>query len=345
MADGSVRLDVDLSVSKAEKELAKLNAKIDKLEKQKTGDEGRLEGLRDRIRDIGAKLDEANYKVKELKDNLKYADKNDDKDFLREQIAEAVEEQKSLNSQSNSLNTEYDKIKSRIDKATESIEEMKNASGEMQRVMDAKRPAEALTNSITTAKKGFMNILKYAVGIRSLYRLVSMLRNGIVEGFKEFAAHDQETTQNITMLKNAVGQMKGAWGAAFAPVINAVIPILVKLIDWLTAAANAVARFLAIVAGKSTYNRAVGYTKALSEGMSDVADEAKEAKKMLMGFDELNILDSGDKSSSGGGGGGGGGGTRYEATPTNSGDMSFISRLGMTVKDVFFDWGDWNERK
>ena len=137
MADGSVRLDVDLSVSKAEKELAKLNAKIDKLEKQKTGDEGRLEGLRDRIRDIGAKLDEANYKVKELKDNLKYADKNDDKDFLREQIAEAVEEQKSLNSQSNSLNTEYDKIKSRIDKATESIEEMKNATAGYNRWHDA----------------------------------------------------------------------------------------------------------------------------------------------------------------------------------------------------------------
>ena len=346
MADGSVRLDVSLSISKAEKELDKLNSKIDKVERELAGNKDRRNALLDQIREVGAQLDEANYKVKELRDNLKYADKTDNKDTLREQLAEAVEEQRVLNRQANSLNTEYDRVNGRIQNGTANLEEMTAQAGEMQRAIDARRPAEALNSGIKNAKAGLMTILKYGLGIRSIYRLVTMLRNGIKEGFKQYMQYDAETKANVDKLKNSIGQLKGAWGAAFAPIVNAVIPILMKLINWLISAGNAVARFVAIVSGKSTYQKAVGYTEALADGLSDVSEEAKEAKKFLMGIDELTIW-SDDKSSasSSNNNKAAAGGTKYETTPTNAGDMSFASRLGLTIKDVFCDWGDWNAEK
>lgn len=346
MADGSVRLDVSLSISKAEKELDKLNSKIDKVERELAGNKDRRNALLDQIREVGAQLDEANYKVKELRDNLKYADKTDNKDVLREQLAEAVEEQRVLNRQANLLNSEYDRVNGRIQSGTASLEEMTAQAGEMQRSIDARRPAEALNSGIKNAKAGLMTILKYGLGIRSIYRLVTMLRNGIKEGFKQYMQYDSETKANVDKLKNSIGQLKGAWGAAFAPIVNAVIPILMKLINWLISAGNAVARFFAIVSGKSTYQKAVGYTEALADGLSDVSEEAKEAKKFLMGIDELTIW-SDDKSSasSSNNNKAAAGGTKYETTPTNAGDGTFLSRLGMTVKDVFFDWGNWNAEK
>ena len=347
MPDGSVRLDVDLSTSKAEKQLQKVLNKIESLEttRNKNVDAKQLLGID--FNEVGAKLDDTIDKVNYLKE--KVASTNGDTKLLyKGELQEALEDQRALTKEINRINSEYDRLGKSIQKDTDKIEEMKKQAGLMQQAIEAKKPAEALSNGISNAKSGIMTLLKYGIGIRSLYRLVTVLRNGIVEGFREFSKQDKETADNILRLKNAVGQLKGAWGAAFAPIVNAVIPYLLKLINWLTEAGNSVARFIAMISGKSTYKRAVGYTQALSDGMSDVAEEAEEARKMLMGIDELTILDEDRNNRSGSGSkskGGGTGGVVYEDALTNIGDGSFSSRLAMTIKDVFFDWGDWNAEK
>ncbi|MBO5567982.1 MAG: hypothetical protein J6A79_03500, partial [Clostridia bacterium] len=120
-----------------------------------------------------------------------------------------------------------------------------------------------------------------------------------------FAEQDEETKANVNGLKTALAALKVSWGAAFAPILNAVTPLLQTLIVWLTSAANTVARFIAVLGGKTSYKKAIANNEALADSYGAAGSAAKDAEKSLIsGLDELSKLN--DSSSSGGGGVGGG---------------------------------------
>lgn len=153
---------------------------------------------------------------------------------------------------------------------------------------------------------GLKSALKYGLGIRSLFALFNKLRKYISESIQTFAQYDTETQTSINNLKSALQGLKLQWGAAFAPILNAVAPVLQTLISWLNTAAQAIAQFMATLTGKGTFKRAITDTGELSSNLGGAADNAKEAKKQLMGIDTLNVMNDTD---TGGGGGGGGGAT------------------------------------
>jgi len=190
-------------------------------------------------------------------------------------------------------------------------------------------------------KRGLMTILKYGLGIRSLYFLFRKLRTAITESFTELAKHDSRTNNSINSLKTALAGLKGSLATAFAPIFNAVAPALTYLINMLTAAINAIGAFMAALTGQSTYQKAVagleaagGAAGGAGDAASDAADDYKELKRELAGFDDLDILGSKDSSSGsgssgggGGGGGGAGGGFTYETEEIASGITDFIGKL------------------
>lgn len=146
-------------------------------------------------------------------------------------------------------------------------------------------------------------ILAFGIGIRSLYVLFNKLRKYITESIQAFAQYDTETEASISNLKSALQGLKLQWGAAFAPILNTVAPVLQTLISWLNTAAQAVAQFMATLTGKGTFKRAISNTGKLSSNLGGAADNAKEAKKQLMGIDTLNVMNDTDTGSGGGGGG------------------------------------------
>ncbi|MDO4647434.1 MAG: hypothetical protein Q4B26_02200 [Eubacteriales bacterium] len=164
---------------------------------------------------------------------------------------------------------------------------------------------------------GLKNILRYAFGIRSLFVLFNRLRSAIKSGFSALAESNGTTAANINALKTSLKQLQGSFAAAFAPVLNAVVPALVTLIGHLVNAINAIGYFIALLTGSKTYITAS--TASAAAGVGSVGNaagsankKAKELKRTLMSFDEINKLDdnsSSDDGSGGGGGGGGGGGT------------------------------------
>ena len=99
-------------------------------------------------------------------------------------------------------------------------------------------------------------------------------------------------------------------------------PIIIKIINLVTRAADAVTQFFAIMSGKGTYLKAVDYNKDWAESATGAAKAAKEWKNQLLGFDEINRL---EEPSDGGGGGGGKAGLNY-------GDM-----FEETAKNLFFE--------
>lgn len=184
-------------------------------------------------------------------------------------------------------------------------------------IKDAMNGASQRLSSIS--KKFFL----LTVGVKGITALVRKLREVTISAVKSFAESDPETKASIDNLKASLSTLKASWGAAFAPVLNAVVPILQTLISWLTNAVNAVARFFAILGGKNSYKKAVASTGKLADNLGGVADNAKEAKKQLMGIDTLNVMNDTDTGSSGGGGGGGGGtsGDEFIDVPIDANDI------------------------
>ena len=169
-------------------------------------------------------------------------------------------------------------------------------------------------------KRSLTTLLKYTIGVRSLYFAFRKLRNMVKEGLNNLVQYDSannRTNEAITELRTSLLYLKNAWGAAFAPIINAVYPILVQLMDMLAAVGNAIARFIAALTGQATVLQAVrvgagDYAQSLAGAggsAKKAADEQKKLNDRLAAFDDLNVLgkdkdDDDDKSPSGGGGGG-----------------------------------------
>lgn len=175
-----------------------------------------------------------------------------------------------------------------------------------------------------TLKLGAVGLL-----IKGISALVSMTK----EGFKNLAQTGGEYNRVMSDFKSQTEQLKNALATAFEPIAVMIIPLLTKLCEWLTTAADYVAQFFAVLSGKETYTKAkkqnVDYAKSL-------AKTTKEAKKALATFDELNVLTSG---SAGGGGGVSNGGATTGADAFETVSIEGFERL-KKAREVLKDFID-----
>ena len=191
--------------------------------------------------------------------------------------------------------------------------------------------------------KGFMSVLKYAFGIRSLYVLFRRLRKAVTESFGELqrsGAFFQTTRSNIEALKASLTTLKFQFGAVFEPIFNAVAPALQTLINYLITAMNVLSAFTAKLMGKSTYSKAVANMGSLAKNTGSAAKAQKELNKQLQSFDELNNLTTNDGS--GGGGGAGGGGSTAGANYVEESVDSVLGDFGKKLAELIKN-GEWFE--
>jgi len=189
--------------------------------------------------------------------------------------------------------------------------------------------------------KGFMRILKYGFGIRSLYVGFRRLRKAVVESFGELqksGAFYETTRANIEALKKSLTLLKYQFGAAFEPIFNAVAPALRVFIDHVLKAMNAFSAFTAKLMGKDSYSRAVISTQAVEDNVSGAAKAAKDLKKQLQGFDELNNLTSSTPNS--GNGSGSGDDDSLSVTYVSESVDNVLGDFGKTLADLIKK-GDW----
>lgn len=169
----------------------------------------------------------------------------------------------------------------------------------------AQKAGSALLNlfrqSNRTGKGGIKNILMYAFGIRSLFALVNRLRTALVNGFQNLAQFSDKTNAAISSVRSALTQLKNSLATAFAPILTVVAPILTKFINMLSAAADSVARFAAMLTGKTSYVRAKRVQEDYAASLRGTGAAAKEAARELAGFDEINRLAAQDIAGGGGG--------------------------------------------
>lgn len=125
--------------------------------------------------------------------------------------------------------------------------------------------------------------------------------SGIKTGFTNFAAYSSDFANGVQGMKNALSTLENQLAAAFAPIAQMVIPYLSQLIGYVTSAVNALAQFIAILGGKSTWTRATKVQKGYASSLDGTAAAAKKAAGALASFDEIEVLNKKDNSSAGGG--------------------------------------------
>ena len=146
---------------------------------------------------------------------------------------------------------------------------------------------------------GLKNILKYAFGIRSLFVLVNKLRSALVDGFKNL------TQYSISMLMSSLTQLKNAFAAAFAPILNVIAPILNTLIQKIISVVNTFGQLTSALTGKTTYVKAKKVQQDYAKSLNSNANSAKNAKKAneelkrtILSFDQINKMDDNSSSDS-----------------------------------------------
>ena len=152
---------------------------------------------------------------------------------------------------------------------------------------------------------GLKNILKYAFGIRSLFALVNKLRSALVDGFKNLAQYSGETNNSISMLMSSLTQLKNAFAAAFAPILNVIAPILNTLIQKIISVVNTFGQLTSALTGKTTYIKAKKVQQEYAKSLNSNANSAKNAKKAneelkrtILSFDQINKMDDNSSSDS-----------------------------------------------
>lgn len=151
---------------------------------------------------------------------------------------------------------------------------------------------------------GLKNVLKYTLGIRSLFALVNKIRSAAVEGFQNLAQYSGETNNSISLLMSSLTQLKNSIAAAFAPILNVVAPILNALIQKIISVFNVIGQLTSALTGNTTFIKAKKVQQDYAKSLNSNANSAKNAKKAneelqrtVLSFDQINKMD--DNSTSG----------------------------------------------
>lgn len=162
------------------------------------------------------------------------------------------------------------------------------------------KDATSLTDTVKKLSSELLRVskmLKLMVTRMALRAVIKEVGNG----FKSLALHSREFDATMSNLINGSKKLGYSFSAMVAPLINALAPALQFIINLLTTAINLVNQLFSALTGKSTWNKAKDFTGKWSDSIKDANGAAKELKKTVLGFDELNQLQ--DNKSGGGGGG------------------------------------------
>ena len=154
--------------------------------------------------------------------------------------------------------------------------------------------------------KEFERVGKMAKLMVTRMAIRAVLKN-VGEGFQSLALHSEAFNSTMSNLINSSKTLGYSIAGMVSPLINALAPALIYIIDLITRAVNALNQLFSALGGATTWNKAKNFTDNWADSIkgagSAAGKAAKEIKKTVLGFDELNQLQ--DNKDSGGGGGGG----------------------------------------
>lgn len=167
-------------------------------------------------------------------------------------------------------------------------------------------PFRNVANSIQRTVKSFNNF-RSSIGRIALYRAIRTVIAGITKGIREGAENlsaysriiNTEFHKSLDGIVSDALYVKNSFATVAAPIVNFVKPAFDALADSIANALNMLAEFIARLTGAESYSKAIKFSTEYGDAIKEAGDKAKEAKKNLLGIDELNIFQDKNKSGSG----------------------------------------------
>lgn len=164
--------------------------------------------------------------------------------------------------------------------------------------------SDSIAKQVPSISKLIKLFLRWGLGIRSVFILWRKLRTYAIDAIKAMAKQIEEVNVDVSNLINTFNQFKMSLGTLVQPLMHALAPAIIYIINLLISAANALANFFAILTGQKYIYKAVKANDKFGDSVGGVGSAAKEANEELAEYDNLLVI---DQDTPGGGGGGGGG--------------------------------------
>ena len=319
MADGKIVVQAEVDAKKAQRELDKLTARIDKLEtdlKKSSGEQSGIKAQLDAAKESAKQAETALKSLRAESERLRqvtsgevsaspdayisaYSRQSEVAAQIKEQEARLKEQDKIVES----LDGKYAKITDKVMEQTSALDAAKTRAGELTReITNASGASERMelaaknvSDSMNTFSKRVSGLFKRVLVFSLITRALQSLRTWL-----------GKTIMQNEEARAAVARLKAAFLTLAQPILQVVIPVFVKLVDILTQVVTAIAKFFGMLSGKS-WGAQVAAAKGLNaekEAIEGVGSAAEDASKSMASFDEINQITS-DQASGGGGGAGG----------------------------------------
>lgn len=129
----------------------------------------------------------------------------------------------------------------------------------------------------------------------------------------------EQPANMLRVLRAQIEQCARAIGNLFIPILTKVLPIAIAVADGLRQIISAIASLFGVTLNTPDWNASIGNatsgTEDIADNMGSAVESAKELKRYLAPFDELNVLPDQSNGGGGGGAGGGGGGLDFGELP------------------------------
>ena len=174
---------------------------------------------------------------------------------------------------------------------------------------EANLSAFALSRGITKSYSAMSQAEKVALRYHYVLKATANAQGDFVRTSGSWA-------NQVRVLKEQFNQLLGILGKGLIQVLTPIVQVLNKLLSYLIAIGNAIAKLFGggkITSISNTLGNASGSAGDLNDNIGDASgsledanNNAKKLQKTIASFDELNVLNSKDTSSSSGSGGTGG---------------------------------------
>jgi len=220
------------------------------------------------------------------------------------------------------LKNENDPMVQKMNELYEGMYRVKEAADETGTSLETIKESEKKVNESTfSLKKSFKNLEDHIYVLKKAHNLIKRFFGTIASRsiryiIRTLSSAFREGVENVYNYSKAVGTsfapamdeaatslqlMKNSIGAAFAPLLQSLIPVLKVVVDWLVQGVNWLNQFFALLNGQKTWTKAVPATTTAFGKQEKAAKGAAAAiKDLLADWDELNIIQSETTGGSGG---------------------------------------------
>lgn len=267
----------------------------------------RIEKLKEKIEDLQDKL---NFKSRTQADYVNSEEMEKDQQKIEGLINELerlkLKKQELESHGGFRLNPEFG---SSIVKANKTLADLiKKVDTFISKIRSARTHTKNTAKSTNDFSLASMKLAKELTRVTKMLKLMvtrMILRKviqNVIDGFKNLIQYSSETNAAVSMLWNSFRQLGNSVAAAANPLLTALAPVLNYLIQLCIKLVNAINQVISALMGRTTWTKAKKLSDDYGASLDKSNKSAKELKRTILGFDELNVLQ--DNKDSGGGAGG-----------------------------------------